>query len=97
MVSPARRASSAASSSTDLRTDNASPIASRARLIASPAVLRWSPGSAPSAFSCAVMLPLLPSRPTRSASRASGVAAAAMSASAWVDNDSMSLIRFSSP
>src|SRR5690606_19566313 len=91
-VSPARRASSAASSSSALRADSAAPIASRARLIASPAALRWSPGSAPSAFSCAVMLPLLPSRATRNASSASGVDAAAMSASACADNDSMSLI-----
>ena len=36
--------------------------ASRARLIASPAALRWSAGNVPSCLSCAVTLPCLPSR-----------------------------------
>src|SRR5690606_22867462 len=90
--SPARRASSSASSSAALRADSACPTASRTRLMASPAALRWSGGSAPSDLSWEVMLPLLPSRATRSDSSASAVGAASMSASACPDSDSMSLI-----
>src|SRR5690554_2509421 len=83
MVSLARRASSAASSSTWRRSARALPSASRTRLMPAPAALRSSAGSPPSPLSNAVTLPCLPSRDTLSASSASGVAAAAMSASAW--------------
>src|SRR5690606_20484975 len=92
MASPARRASSAASSSTSRRAARAWATASRTRLIASPAALRCSAGSAPSCLSWAVMLPCLPSRPMRSASSASGVCAAAISSSARADRDWISLM-----
>src|SRR5512138_1742226 len=90
--SPARRASSSASSSSARRAASACPTASRTRLIASPAALRCSGASAPSALSRAVMLPLLPSSATRRPSSASAVVAAAMSSIACFDSDSMSLI-----
>src|SRR5690606_36179578 len=91
-ASPARRASSAASSSSALRAASAADTSSRARLIASPAALRCSGASAPSCLSWEVMLPCLPSRPTRNASTASGVCAAAMSASARADRVWISLM-----
>src|SRR5690606_25923056 len=81
-ASPARRGSRVASSSSARRADSAVETSSRTRLIASPAALRCSGGNAPSCLSWAVMAPCLPSRPTRSASSASEVCAAAMSASA---------------
>src|SRR5690554_1559664 len=83
MVSEARRASSAASSSTWRRSASALPSASRTLLMPAPAALRSSAGSAPRPFSSAVTLPCLPSSDTRSDSSACGESAAAMSASAW--------------
>src|SRR5690606_17604732 len=92
-VSDARRASSAAVSSSALRRARAAETVSRTSLIAAPAALRSSGGSLPSCLSWPVMLPDLPTSDTRSASMAAGDSAAAMSASARVVKPWMSFIR----